>query len=145
MVAEVGKDLNMENLQTEENIHPLNGQQTCILPNYKNTCFHNWLNYISISTQNLAETSVLSTQHKEFVPSLMDVMSPALEINEVRLFVVNKNIDVVYITENWLTNSVDSSHLHIPEYNIICKNHTAGINGGVSLCRRNSISFTILD
>ena len=61
---------------------------------------------------------VLITPSKEFVPSLMltNVMSLAPKIDEVRLFVTNSNPDLVFITETWLKNAIDTNHIHIPEY-----------------------------
>ena len=87
-----------------------------------------------------------TTPSKEFVPSLMltNVMSLAPKIDEVRHFVVNSNPELVFITETWLTNAIDTNHIHIPEYNIACKNRTTGNHGGVCLYIKNTIQFEIL-
>ena len=38
-----------------------------------------------------------------------------------------------------------TNHIHIPEYNIVCKNRTTGSHGGVCLYIKNTIQFEILD
>jgi hypothetical protein len=102
-------------------------------------------------SQSLLEKSqpirLKETPSKEFVPSLMltNVMSLAPKIDEVSLFLLNKNPDVVFITETWLTNAIDKSHINIPEYNVVCKNRSSGSHGGVCLYLRNSISYEIID
>ena len=76
---------------------------------------------------------------------LTNVMSLAPKIDEVRHFVVNSNPELVFITETWLTNAIDTNHIHIPEYNIACKNRTTGNHGGVCLYIKSTIQFEILD
>lgn len=76
---------------------------------------------------------------------LTNVMSLVPKIDEVRHFVANSNPDLVFITETWLTNAIDTIHIHIPEYNIVCKNRATGTHGGVCLYIKNTIQFEILD
>ena len=108
--------------------------------------------HVTFSQIPAGETSTDSrllkeTPSKEFVPSLMltKVMSLAPKIDEVSLFLLNKNPDVVFITETWLTNAINKSHINIPEYNVVCKNRSSVIHGGVCLYLRNSIIDEILD
>ncbi len=99
-------------------------------------------------TQKVTANSInKSTGKKEFVPSLIltNTMSLAPKIDEVRYFVTSKKPDLAFITETWLTDSIDTCNLTIPEYNIVCKNRTSGAHGGVCLYIKNSIHFTILD
>ena len=49
------------------------------------------------------------------------ILIPTPKIDEVRQFVSNSNPDLVFITETWLTNGIDTNYIHIPEYNIVCK------------------------
>ena len=106
-------------------------------------------NCILIPTEqtSINAPKAIITPSKEFVPSLMltNVMSLAPKIDEVRLFVTNSNPDLVFITETWLTNAIDTNHIHIPEYNIVCKNRTSGSHGGVCLYIKNTIQFEILE
>ena len=45
-------------------------------------------------------------------------MSLIPKIDELRCFVLDKNPDLVFITETWLKDQTDSNQVNIPEYNM---------------------------
>ena len=72
-------------------------------------------------------------------------MSLVPKIDEVILFVEDSNTDLLFITETWLTDLINSNYLQIPSYNLICKNRSSGAHGGVCLYINNSIKFNLLE
>ena len=131
-------------------VHGHNNKREISISSHHINSVPNTCNFLPIPAGETSTDSRLlkETPSKEFVPSLMltNVMSLAPKIDEVSLFLLNKNPDVVFITETWLTNAIDKSHINIPEYNIVsCKNRSSGIHGGVCLYLRNSIIDEILD
>jgi hypothetical protein len=130
-------------------VHGHNNKREISISSHHINSVPNTCNFFPIPAGETSTDSRLlkETPSKEFVPSLMltNVMSLAPKIDEVSLFLLNKNPDVVFITETWLTNAIDKSHINIPEYNVVCKNRSSGSHGGVCLYLRNSISYEILD
>ena len=85
--------------------------------------------------------------NKEFGPgiALANMMLLSLKINELRFFVDKKKPDLVSLTENWIYDSYAcENHLHISGYNLILKNRTVGIHGGVGLYINSKIKFKAL-
>ena len=82
----------------------------------------------------------------EFGPAiaLANMMSLAPKIDELRCFVENTNPDLISLTETWLNDSISEHHLNIPGYNLLLKNRTSGVHGGVGLYIKNSIKFNAL-
>ena len=95
---------------------------------------------------NLFEIHTSAERSKrEFVTSitLANMMSLAPKIDELRCFVNDTKPDLISLTKTWINDSV-SDHLNIPGYNMVLKNRTSGIHGGVGLYIRNSIKFQAL-
>ncbi|CAB3984752.1 fatty acid amide hydrolase-like [Paramuricea clavata] len=84
--------------------------------------------------------------NNEFGPAiaLANMMSLAPKIDELRCFVENTKPDLISLTENWLNDSISEHHLNIPGYNLLLKNRTSGVHGGVGLYIKNSIKFNAL-
>jgi exonuclease III len=72
-------------------------------------------------------------------------MSLVPKIDEMIPFVEDNNTDLVFITETWLTDLINTNHLQIPSYNLIYKNRSSGAHGGVCLYINNSIKFNVLE
>ena len=72
-------------------------------------------------------------------------MSLVPKIDEVIPFVKVNNTDLVFITETWLADLVNTNYLQIPSYNLICKNRSSGAHRGVCLYINNSINFKVLE
>ena len=88
----------------------------------KSLRFREYLNE-HLSNQSMSTTSSsnqLTQTIKEFAPSLLltNTMSLIPKIDEVRCFVLDKNPDLVFITETWLKDQIDSNQVNIPEYNM---------------------------
>ena len=82
----------------------------------------------------------------QFVPSIAvsNVMSLAPKIDELRIFLNTHEFDLCCITETWLKDSIDDSVVDISGYNIIRKDRTHKLHGGVALYVKDSIQFSIL-
>ena len=84
--------------------------------------FREYLNeYLSNqSTSTTSSSNQLTQTTKEFAPSLLltNTMCLIPKIDEVRCFVPDKNPDLVFITETWLKDQIDSNQVNIPEYNM---------------------------
>ena len=75
----------------------------------------------------------------QFVPSIAvsNVMSLAPKIGELRIFLNIHKFDLCCITETWLKDSINESVVDISGYNIIRKDRTHRLRGGVALlCKR---------
>ena len=68
-------------------------------------------------------------------------MSLIPKIEEVRCFVLDKNPDLVFITETWLKDQIDSNQVNIPEYNMAYRNLESCCHGGACLYIKDSIQF----
>ena len=66
------------------------------------------------------------------------------KVDEVIPFVEDNNTDLVFITETWLTDLINTNYLQTPSYNLICKNRSSGAHGGVCLYINNTIKFNVL-
>lgn len=67
-------------------------------------------------------------------------------IDEISCFAVEKKPDLISLTETWLRDNASTDHLlHIPGYNLVRKDRTLGIHGGVCLYIENSIRNKIID
>lgn len=116
----------------------------------KSLRFREYLNEYLSNPQRQQTTTSSTNQHiqttKEFVPSLVltNTMSLVPKIDEVRHFVLDKDPDLVFITETWLKDQIDSNQVDIPEYNMAYKNRYTSSHGGVCLYIKNSIQFNVL-
>mgnify|MGYP001800060252 FL=1 len=76
---------------------------------------------------------------------LANMMSLSPKIDELRRFVNDKRPDLVSLTETWTYDSdACDHHRHIPGCNLILKNRTVGIHGGLGLYINSKISFKAL-
>ena len=85
--------------------------------------------------------------NKMFGPAIVlaNMMSLSPKIDELRCFVNDKRPDLVSLTETWTYDSdACDHHLQIPDYNLIPKNRTVGIHGGVGLYIDSKIKFKAL-
>ena len=84
---------------------------------------------------------------KLFMPSffLSNVMSLAPKIDEVREVVHYADFDLVCITETWLKDHIDNNIVAISGYNVIRRDRTEAVHGGVCLYIKESIQFKIIE
>ena len=82
-----------------------------------------------------------------FVPSLLlsNVMSLAPKIDEVRSVAAEVNLDIICIVESWLQTHIHDNIVHIDNYNIIRRDRSSGIHGGVCAYIRKTIKFKTVD
>ena len=82
-----------------------------------------------------------------FGPSLLlsNTMSLAPKIDEITLCISETKPDLACFTETWLHDGISIDCINIPGYNLIYKNRTSGIHGGVCTYIRNSIKFKTLN
>ena len=85
--------------------------------------------------------------NKEFGPAIIlaNMMSLSPKIAELRCFVNDKRPDSIPLTETWTYDSdACDYHLYIPGYNLILKNRTVEIHGGVVPYIDSNIKFKAL-
>lgn len=82
-----------------------------------------------------------------FGPSLLlaNTMSLAPKIDEIILSINELKPDLACFTETWLHDGISADCINIPGYNLINKNRTSGVHGGVCIYIQNSIKFKTLD
>jgi exonuclease III len=70
-----------------------------------------------------------------FVPSclLSNVMSLAPKIDEIALTITQQDIDIVFITETWLRQSIPNDPINIKGYQLFRRDRTNRLHGGVCL------------
>lgn len=80
---------------------------------------------------------------QELLPSIAvsNLMSLAPKIDELRIFLNTHKFDCCCITETWLKDSIDDSVVDISGYNIISKDRTHKLHGGVALYVKDSIKI----
>ena len=54
-------------------------------------------------------------------------------------FVKDTKPDLISLTETWLNDSVSEHHINIPGFNLLLKNRSSGVHGGVGLYVKSSI------
>ena len=76
---------------------------------------------------------------------LSNTMSLAPKIDEIILCIIELKPDLACFSETWLHDIISVDCIDIPGYNLICKNQTSGVHGGVCLYIRNLIKFKTLN
>ena len=76
---------------------------------------------------------------------LSNTMSLAPKIDEITLCISEMKPDLACFTETWLHDGISTDCINISGYNLIYKNRTSGIHGGVCTYIRNSIKFKTLN
>ena len=81
------------------------------------------------------QAPAIEPSKNEFGPSiaLANMMSLAPKIDELRCFVKDTKLDLISLTETWLNDSVSEHHINIPGFNLLLKNRSSGVHGGVGL------------
>ncbi len=106
-------------------------------------------NTTTIQSQSPATTTDSAKQFNQpvFGPSLLlsNTMSLAPKIDEIILCVTERKPDLACSTETWLHDAISEDCINIPGYNLIYKNRTSGVHGGVCTYIRNSIKFKTLN
>ncbi|CAB4014200.1 ammonium transporter 3 [Paramuricea clavata] len=71
-----------------------------------------------------------------FVPSIIlaNVMSLSPQIDEIRLYVQDHDPDIMYLTETWLKDTVESSVIHIMNYTLVRKDRIYAQHGAEYAC-----------
>ena len=72
-------------------------------------------------------------------------MSLAPKIDEITLCMSEMKPDLACFTETWFHDGISTDCINISGYNLIYKNRTSGIHGGVCTYIRNSIKFKTLN
>ena len=72
------------------------------------------------------------------------VISLAPKIDELRIFMNIHKFNLCCITETWLKDSINDSVVDISGSNIMRKDRTHRLHGGVALQVKDSINFSIL-
>ena len=82
-----------------------------------------------------------------YVPAflLSNVMSLAPKIDEVREVVQQENYDLVCLVETWLQDHIHDNVVHVPWYNLIRRDRSGRIHGGVCIYVKDTIQFSRLD
>ena len=82
----------------------------------------------------------LVPQTRGFKIASLNIASLPAHIDELRLFMADKNLDVLAINETRLSDSIDNSCIHIQGYDIVRRDRNRN-GGGVCLYIRSSINF----
>lgn len=70
----------------------------------------------------------------------LNIASLPLHIEELRIWILNQNLDILAINETRLDGSVPNESVHIPNYQIV-RNDRNRNGGGVCIYIRNSVNF----
>ena len=92
-------------------------------------------------------TSVTEPNSKRmFVPNviLTNVMSLTPKIDEIRVFSKSIDIDLFFITETWLKNTINDNQVALSGYNLERLDRRIGVHGGVCLFSKIGIRTTRL-
>ena len=82
----------------------------------------------------------LVPQARGFKIASLNIASLPAHIDELRLLMADKNLDVLAINETRLSDSIDDSCIHIQGYDIVRRDRNRN-GGGVCLYIRSSINF----
>ncbi|CAB4025195.1 DNA polymerase [Paramuricea clavata] len=78
---------------------------------------------------------------KDYIDTFLKIKQ---EIDELRCFDNDTKPDLISLIETWLNDSVSEHHITIPGFNLLLKNRSSGVNGGVGLYVKSSIQFKAL-
>ena len=84
-------------------------------------------------------TTTLKQRISNFIPKLMvtNVRSLAPKIDEVREFMMENEINLSFLTETWLNDSITDSVVSIPGFTIIRKDISINNHGGICIYIRD--------
>ncbi|KAF0305993.1 hypothetical protein FJT64_022458 [Amphibalanus amphitrite] len=74
----------------------------------------------------------------------LNVRSLTAHLDEVNLLLLREELDVLCLSETWLTDSVDSSMLLFPGYTIRRRDREGRTGGGVALICRNTLKLDVM-
>ena len=85
------------------------------------------------STGVTGTTAPTRRQERAKVPNVMvsNIMSLVPKIDEVREFVLRKEVDLVFITETWLKECVSDGAIDIPDFSVVRHDRKERLHGGV--------------
>ena len=66
-------------------------------------------------------------------------MSLVPKMDEISVFISENNLDLLFLTETWLRNTVEDTHVLLPNYNLMRRDRTTGHHGGVCFHSNESI------
>ena len=75
---------------------------------------------------------------------LANVMSLTPKIDEIRVFSKSIDIDLFFITETWLKNTINDNQVALSGYNLERLDRRIGVHGGVCLFSKIGIRTTRL-
>ena len=62
-----------------------------------------------------------------------NVRSLVHKIDEIHEFIINNEINLSFITETWLKDTITDSVVNIPGFTIICKDRFVNSHGGICI------------
>ena len=68
-------------------------------------------------------------------------MSLGPKIDEIQLFILGSDLDLISITETWLHNTNSNNVIRVPSYKVIRKDCITDIHGGVCLFIHKNIPY----
>ena len=68
-------------------------------------------------------------------------MSLGPKIDEIQLFILGSDLDLISITETWLRNTNSNNVIRVPGYKVIRKDCITDIHGGVCLFIHKNIPY----
>ena len=97
-------------------------------------------------SQNYSIPITEPTSKRMFVPNILlaNVMYLTPKIDEIRVFSKSIDIDLFFITETWLKNTIDDNQVALLGYNLERLNRRIGVHGGVCLFSKIGIRATRL-
>jgi len=77
---------------------------------------------------------------------LSNVMSLVPKVDEVREFISRNSVEVAFITETWLKESVSDTVVNIPGFSLIRKDRKSDAHGGVcTYIKESNIKYKQID
>ncbi len=112
---------------------------------YSHSCGHRsrLYHYNSAQVQGEEDTAVEQAKQKDcLVIEHINARSLLATISEIRLLAINRNIDILCISETWLLPHTPDSYIHIRDYGVYrCdKNH----GGGVCVYVKNCLATNVI-
>lgn len=71
----------------------------------------------------------------------VNVRSVVPNINDIKAYIVNNNIDILAVSESWLCPAIADEAINVNNFGLVRKDRTTGRGGGVLLFVKNTIQF----
>ena len=75
---------------------------------------------------------------------LTNIQSLRPKVDELSVIAANLKVDIICLTETWLTNEIDDCLMNIPGYSIVRNDRRCRRGGGTTIYIRNGLCFSVV-